>query len=234
MVARTRTPTDAELATLWAAIEGPDSTVSQPMRLILQLAVLTGQRRTEIAGARLSELHGQDGEAPVWVIPGDTNKRDKIIEGRTKNGREQRVPLSAQAAALFRQAVALSNSSEFVFPADMSKVKIGKVPRSLHTHGGSVTSAMRRLRLAAGVDDVSVHDMRRAISNWLKDQGVPREVRDLVLNHKDPSVTEAHYSASARIERQVRASLQAWADHVWSITGQSGAVTNVVELKKSA
>jgi len=114
--------------------------------------------------------------------------------------------------------VALTDSAEFVFPADMGKVKLGKMPRLMHTNGGSVTSAMRRLRLAAGVDDVSVHDMRRAISNWLKDQGVSREVRDLVLNHKDPSVTEAHYSASARMERQVQAALQAWADHVWAIT----------------
>ena len=55
-------------------------------------------------------------------------------------------------------------------------------------------------------------DMRRAVSNWLKDQGVSREVRDLILNHKDPSVTEAHYSQGARMERQVR---HIWSDHVW-------------------
>jgi integrase len=233
VVARTRTLTDGELATLWGAIDGAASTVSQPMRLILQLAILTGQRRTEVAGARVSELQGLDTDAPVWVIPGDVNKRGKIIEGRTKNGREQRVPLSTQGAALFRRAVALSGGSEYVFPADLSKVKIGKEPRMRHTHGGSVTSAMRRLRAAAGIDDVSVHDMRRAISNWLKDQGFSREVRDLILNHKDGSVTEAHYSNSARMEKQVRAALQAWADHVWTITDQREAASNVVEMKRA-
>jgi integrase len=233
LVARTRTPTDSELATLWATISDTSSTVSQPMRLILQLAILTGQRRTEVAGARISELHGLETDAPVWVIPGDVNRRGKIIEGRTKNGREQRVPLSMQAAALFRKAVALSGGGEHVFPADLSKVKIGNEPRMQHTHGGSVTSAMRRLRAAAGVDDVSVHDMRRAVSNWLKDQGVSREVRDLVLNHKDASITEAHYSNSARMEKQVRAALQAWSDHVWSITGQSEPASNVVEMKRA-
>jgi integrase len=203
------------------------------MRLILQLAILTGQRRTEVAGARLSELHGLETDAAVWIIPGDVNRRGKIIEGRTKNGREQRVPLSTQAAALFRKAVALSGGGEYVFPADLSKVRIGNEPRMQHTHGGSVTSAMRRLRELAGVDDISVHDMRRAISNWLKDQGISREVRDLVLNHKDGSVTEAHYSNSARMETQVRAALQRWADHVWSITGQSEAASNVVEMKRA-
>ena len=213
MLPRTRTPTDPELAKLWAAIEAEASTVSPSMRVVLQLAILTGQRRTEVAGARRSELRGLNTDAPTWVIPGDENKRGKIIEGRTKNGREQHVPLSRQAAALFGKALTLSKDGEYVFPADISKVKIGKKPRLLHTHGGSVTSAMRRLRKAVGIDDINVHDMRRAISNWLKNEGISREVRDLVLNHKDPSVTEPHYSSTARMEKQVRAALQAWADH---------------------
>ena len=74
--------------------------------------------------------------------------------------------------------------------------------------------AMRRLRAAAGVEDVSVHDMRRAISNWMKDQGIGREIRDLALNHLDGSVDARHYSGSAAMELQVRAAIQAWADHV--------------------
>jgi integrase len=230
VVARSRTPTDKELAALWTAIEGDASTVSASMRRILQLAVLTGQRRSEIAGARLSELQGLETDNPLWVIPGNINKRGKTIRGRTKNGREQRVPLSTQAAALFREAVALAKGNEFVFPADVSKIKVGREPRMLHTHGGSVTSAMRRLREVAGIKGISVHDMRRAISNWLKDQGISREVRDLILNHLDPSVTEAHYSQSARMEKQVRLALQMWADHVWRITGQAAAQANVVPM----
>jgi integrase len=89
---------------------------------------------------------------------------------------------------------------------------------------------MRRLRSTTGIEDISIHDMRRAVSNWLKDQGVSREVRDLILNHKDPSVTEAHYSNSARMERQVRAALQSWADHVSVVTGQSASTSNVVRI----
>ena len=48
-----------------------------------------------------------------------------------------------------------------------------------------------------------------------------REVRDLVLNHKDLSVTETHYSNAARMERQVKAALPSWADHVQSVVGGS-------------
>jgi integrase len=233
LVARTRAPTDGELVTLWNAAENRKGGLSEAMALIVQLAVLTAQRRTEVAGARISELQGLETDAPVWIIPGDINKRGKIIEGRTKNGREQRVPLSRQAAELFRRAVALSNSGEYVFPGDKSKVKIGKAPRMPHVHSGSVTHAMRRLREAAGVDDLSLHDMRRAVSTWLKDQDVSREVRDLVLNHKDGSVTEAHYSSAARMEKQVRAALQAWADHVWGIIGQAEQPDNVTPLRRA-
>lgn len=230
-VARVRAPTDQELAALWSAVTNPDMKLSRSMRLIIQLAVLTGQRRTEVAGARRTELHGLDTDNPMWIIPGDTNKRGKIIPGRTKNGREQHVPLSPQAAALFREALEASKGSEFVFPADMSKVRIGAAPRTEHIHGESVTRAMVRLREVAGIEDVSLHDMRRAISNWLKDQGVSREVRDLVLNHVDPSVTERHYSASARMERQVTQALRDWADHVWEVTGQAVPKSNVVPLR---
>ena len=177
--------------------------------------MITGQRRDEIAGCRVAELVDLDGVTPLWVIPGDTNIRGKIVEGRTKNGREQRLPLSRQAVALFKEALAdCSAGSEYVFPADCTKVKDGSPPRTPHIHGESVTMAMRRLRTVAGVDDVSVHDMRRAISNWMKDQGIGREVRDLVLNHLDPSVDARHYSGSARMEVQVRAAMQAWADHI--------------------
>lgn len=135
---------------------------------------------------------------------------------------------------MFRKAIGISKGSEFVFPADLSKVKVGKTPRMLHTHGGSVTSAMRRLREVAGIEDISIHDMRRAITNWLKNQGVSREVRDLILNHIDPSETEAHYTQNARTEKQVRDALQMWADHVWRITGQAKSANNVLAIPRRA
>lgn len=243
-VARTRTPTDDEIGTLWRSMD-IRARMSREMKLIVRLAILTGQRRTEVAGARLSELRLDD-DVPTWTIPGDVNKRGKIFEGRTKNGREQVLPLSRQAVELFRQATnALGDEADYVFPADMKRVKKGKTPRTPHINGDSVTQAMARLRAKPegedeiqdaksnsakraskndaenSIEDISIHDMRRAISNWLKDQGIGREVRDLILNHKDSSVTEEHYSASARMVRQVGAAMQLWADHVWHVTGQA-------------
>ena len=163
-------------------------------------------------------------------IPGDVNQRGKFIEGRTKNGREQRLPLSRQAVVLFQQAIVdCSNGSDVLFPADLTKIKSGRAPRAPHIHGESITMAMRRLRTAAGVDDVSVHDMRRAISNGMKDQGIGREIRDLALNHLDGSVDARHYSGSARMEVQVREAMQSWADHISQIVGWANE--NAVEKR---
>jgi integrase len=229
-VARDREPTATEIKALWNGVENK---LSNAMRYIIRLSILTGQRRTEVAGALRTETQGLGTDAPMWVIAGDVNKRGKLVEGRTKNGLTQTLPLSIQAAQLFREAIDNCSKGEIIFPADVSRVKTGKKPRLPHIHGESVTMAMRRLREDMELDDISIHDMRRGVSNWLKNEGVSREVRDLILNHKDQSVTEKSYTQNARMESQVRKALQAWADHVWEITGQADQApeSNVRQLR---
>ena len=122
-VDRTRTPSDDEIAALWAGIDNQAGKRFEAMKRILIIAILTAQWPTEICGARVAELH-LDGDAPVWVIAGDVNRRGKITEGRTKNGREQRVPLSKQAAALFREAVTSCGGGRF--PANRKGIAIGR------------------------------------------------------------------------------------------------------------
>jgi len=231
---RTRTPTDDELKARWAATEDKDSQLSQAMRTIIQLAILTAQRRDEVAGAHKSELSGLDTDNPVWKIPGDQVHRGLVIRGRTKNGVEQTVYLSKQAAELFRKAVKLSEDKEFVFPADLSRVKIGRTPRTGHVNGESVSRAMGRLRSDNGLADLTIHDMRRAASTWLKNQGISKDVRDLALNHLGQSVDERHYSAEARMETQVKAAFQAWADHVSVLIGQPAQASNVIPMPARA
>ena len=244
-VARDRTPTGDELVALWRAIDAngkklnkagkeisATACLSREMKLIIKLGIVTAQRRTEVAGVQRAELVELDGKDPKWIIPGDVNKRGKIVEGRTKNGREQIVPLSPLAVALFKEALENSADKKYLFPADASKVKVGKEARLPHIHGESVSKAVRRLRASAGVEEVSIHDFRRAVSNYLKDQGISREIRDLVLNHVDGSVDGQHYSQGARMLTQVRAALEAWSRHVEGlVSGKVVGVSNVVSLR---
>ncbi|MFT3732861.1 MAG: site-specific integrase [Hyphomicrobium sp.] len=243
-VARDRNPTGDEIAALWKAMDvvetqrdedddTPVAKLSPAMKLIIRLGIVTGQRRTEVAGVRRSELSDLDGKDPRWTIPGDVNKRGKVVEGRTKNGRTQIVPLSPLAVTLFKQALAECANREYLFPADATKTKADK-PRTPHVHGESVSKAMRRLRVSAGIEDVSIHDMRRALSNYLKDNGVGREVRDLVLNHADGSVDGQHYSQDARMLTQVRAALELWSRRVERlVSDEADESSNVHELKRA-
>ena len=228
---RTRVLTDDELKALWTAITSDDAPLSPPMRIIFQLAVLTGQRRSEVAGARRSEL-SLDVDKQLWTIPGDDKKRGKVVRGRTKNGKEQIIPLSKQAAGLFRQALELSDSSEFVFPANMKSVKVGKTPRTLHINGQSLSRAMGRLRERYGIENVNLHDMRRCIATWLGENGERPDVIDRILNHQPRDVTRRHYNHSL-MEPQVRRALQLWADHIDElVTGLARRGTeNVVPLR---
>jgi integrase len=250
---RHRCPTSDELAKLWHAsltvgapkpittvqkskyyVPRPPKHQSPAVGQIIRLAILTGQRRDEVTACRVSELSGLNGDAPMWIIPGDTVEKGRLVEGRTKNGLDQHVPLSRQAAALFREALT-GAEGDILFPVDMGRVKVGKTAKYPHIDGHSVTKAMQRLRDKVGVVDVTCHDMRRAISGYLKNEGVGLEVRDLILNHKNSeSVTETTYSQNARMTKQVAAAMQLWADHVWTITGQAAPVSVVAPAEPVA
>jgi hypothetical protein len=80
-------------------------------------------------------LAGLDGKSLTWTIPGNSLVRGTVVEGRTNNGKEQVLPLSSQAAEMFREAIAASDDPEFLFPARMTSVEIGKTPRTPHIHG---------------------------------------------------------------------------------------------------
>ena len=96
---RDRVLSDAELALIWKAAEGQ----GWPFGRIVQLLMLTGQRRGEVVGLRWEEL---DLDAAVWTIPGS----------RTKNHKQHLVPLSPTVVAILK-ALPRMEGSEFAFPA---------------------------------------------------------------------------------------------------------------------
>ncbi|MDE2342597.1 MAG: tyrosine-type recombinase/integrase, partial [Betaproteobacteria bacterium] len=72
--------------------------------LALRFAILTAGRTGEVIGARWAEI---DLENKVWTVPAE----------RMKAKKEHRVPLSAQALAVLKQAEALRvEGTEYVFP----------------------------------------------------------------------------------------------------------------------
>jgi integrase len=220
-VPRDRVLSTAELTTLLKAIADPEAPISKSMRLIFKLALLTGKRRTEVCGARKSEL-SLDGDCPIWTIPGDTKiKRGTVTRGRSKNGLEQIVRLSPQAVQLFREALALSSElgtpathQPFVFPAKPA-LAISSEPRKVpHIRGDAVTMAMRRLRDHCGLaDEPTTHDLRRTFATWLGNNRTHATVIEIILGHVGDTTARRHYDHSL-LEDDTRAAWRAWADHL--------------------
>lgn len=204
-VPRTRTPSDDEIALIWSSLDNTSNALST--NIIIRLAFLTGQRRSEVAGMRVRELDLSKAE---WHLPGEEYARGiRIDEGRTKNGRAQVVYLSTQALELIHLALRETRVGDYLFPAN-SRAK--ELP---HIHPDSITQAMDRLRKQFDITDVTIHDTRRAISNWMADNGHPLQVGMRLLNHKGQSVHERHYANAAKLmEKQCRTAWQAWADHI--------------------
>jgi integrase len=204
---RTRLPTDDEIKRVWRAVETAPR-LSVAVRLIIKIAIVTGLRRKEVAGARVDELDGD-----TWTIRGDVAKAGRIVdEGRMKSGREQIVYLSRQARALFDEALRTCASAEYVFAPDPYGNAASQV-KSPHINADSVTRAMRRLCDAAKIEDLHLHDMRSAIVSRLDEEEVQESIQSAVLHHTPQDVTSIHYRRSKREDR-LRSAWQLWADYV--------------------
>ena len=204
-VVRERKVTDAELAKLWDALDTVTG-MSVPMRSLIRLVILTGQRSSEVAGARTSELE-LNGAKPRWAISA----------ARMKRKRSQTIALSCQAAKIFSKVLE-GSASELVFPADEQRSDRleGSGPRKPHIHGESVSKAMTRLCAHAGLQNLRAHDMRKALATWASDNGILPHVIDYILHHAPRTTTGAHYDFST-MDPLVRPALQLWADHIEAV-----------------
>lgn len=200
---RNRVLTSDELRSFWVGLDKAE--MSEPLRLIFRLALLSGQRRSEVAGMRKCEIKHDD---RLWLLPGDRMENGQTIHGRTKNRRDHMVPLTDAAMEIISKAISLAGESEFVFPSPVRDGRVG------HINGEAVSMAMRRNRKNAfGVPDMRTHDLRRTMRTFLGEQGVPDEVADRVLNHARPGVGNQHYN-HAKMLPQVRRALELWAAYV--------------------
>jgi integrase len=209
---RDRVLTAEEVGLFWNGLDKAE--MSEALRLIFRLALLTGQRRSEVAGMRKCEMNQDE---KLWVLPGDRIENGHTIHGRTKNRRDHIVPLTNAAVHVVSKAIALSGDSEFVFPSPVHGGRVG------HINGEAVSMAMRRNRKTAfGVPDMRTHDLRRTLRTFLGEHGVPDEVADRVLNHARPGIGNQHYN-HAKMLPQVRAALELWAVHVEAACSRTAA-----------
>jgi integrase len=185
---------DAEIVQFWCALEQSD--VDIRTKLLLKLLLLTGQRPGEVRCAETSELR-LEGQAPHWDLPND----------RTKNDEPHIVPLNHSTVALFKQALAVSNGSRYVFPSHEAEDGI----LGEYTARQAVLRLFEQNKLACS--RFKPKDLRTTVKTGLARLGVPREIRDAVQNHKPQGIGDKAYNMHDYLP-ETRMALQLWTDHV--------------------
>ena len=132
------------------------------VRAAIWLYLLTGVRKSELLEAKRDEVD--------W-------ERGQLCLPDTKAGEEQIAPLSAPALAIL-QALPRQEGNPYILPG----AKKGH-------HLVNIDKPWRRIRKAAGVEDIRLHDLRRTVGSWLTQGGVDlNRIKD-ALRHANISTT---------------------------------------------
>lgn len=200
---------DVESGKFYKVVSANEINMTRTTALAIQVAAVTAQRIGEVAGMAVAELDLND-TAPVWCIPGS----------RTKNGLPHRVPLSALAVKLIKQAIAVSGylqgGSPWVF-AEPNAPKPGEDPK--HINPGAATKALERSRGALGLEKFRIHDLRRTAATGMAELGVNPYTVSLVLNHESVrrgTITGRVYDQYG-YDREKREALDKWGARVEAI-----------------
>ncbi len=173
------------------------SKASDTVKGALELLILTACRTGEVVNARWSEVNL---DAAVWIVPAE----------RMKAGREHRVPLSARAVELLRNAET-ERTGEFVFPGRSSRAPLSNMALLMH---------LRRMGETA-----TAHGFRSAFRDWASERtNFPREVCEMALAHVIRDKTEAAYRRGDLFEKRAQL-MEAWSQFA------TGPVAQVVALR---
>ena len=195
----------------WWALTHDEELALSP-RLALRLLLLTGQRGSEVFGARLSEI---DLEAGYWAIP---SERRKLAKHSSRP--DHVLPLAPLALATIKEALMLGGD-EFLFPNSK-----GNGPESVDSRPRSILRNGFRDRPYIPV----THDARRTVATYLSDElGHPESEVARVLGHYSSSVTARYIRASEGTAGRL---LRAWEARLAAIVGARSDV-NVVPLRAS-
>jgi len=131
----------------------------------IEFAVHTGMRRGEILGLEWRRV--DLGERVAYLNP-------EHQKGRRYNA----VPLNDRAVAILRKRFAARERPKARYVFEYRKHRIA-----------SLKTSFGRARAAAGLEDVTIHDLRHTCGAWLVQAGVPIRTVAEVLRHRDIATT---------------------------------------------
>ncbi|MGR9154842.1 tyrosine-type recombinase/integrase [Rhizobium leguminosarum] len=220
LVKRKRVLSDSELRLVWKGAEA----IGWPFGPMVQLLMLTGQRREEVAAASWSEFD-LTGTEPFWTIPA----------GRAKNGNEQQVALAPTAVSILTNLPKVLGQGDFILSTNgdtsISGYSRGKrrLDEAMMEIAGSEAEESGYDPKEVKLEPFTLHDLRRTLATRLGDLGVAPHTVEAILNHARVGVA-SHYN-HARYEKEKREALLRWERHIKKIIS-ARPDSNVVSFSK--
>lgn len=211
---RERVLSSEELAVLWNALTesahtspGETTGFHPTTARALQMCLLTGQRREEVAGMSWSEV---DMNERFWKMPRE----------RVKNRRSHTLPLSSEAIGLLRSAKRVSGESPWVFPAPVFS-RSATIADHMHLPGMALRTAIARFAKDRGWPSVGPHDLRRTMATRMAEEPIcgSTDVIASILNHSPQGVTRQVY-VRANYLPQARLLVEAWGQQLVDTVGR--------------
>lgn len=200
--ARERVLSMDEIACVWRAA----GLLGYPAGPWARVLMLTGQRRSEVAGMRWADV---DIEAGTWTL----------TASHTKAKRSHLVPLPAAALTIIEQ---LPRLGAYVFATTANAPMRGfardkaQLDQWMDSKGEGLAEAWR------------FHDLRRSAATHMVRLGIPELVVSRVLNHAVTGVTGKHYALHSYAAEK-RHALDTWAAEIdRAVNGERGG--NVVKI----
>jgi integrase len=189
------------------------SKLGAPFGPFVWMLMLTGQRRTEVAGMRWSELDFEGDR--VWIIPA----------ARMKAKRSHEVPLTPGMIALLAKMGEQRGTGEYVFSTTLGERPISGFSK-VKARLDKIIANMNGAALSPWV----IHDIRRAARTGLGAiPSVPHDIRELVIAHVPPTLVQTYDLHAYRAEK--RQALTLWNDRLMAIVEPPPVEEKVVSLR---
>jgi len=221
-VSRDRVLSHNEIRLLWQAA----SKIGWPFGPAVQLLLITGQRRDEIAASGRSEFI-LEGKHPDWTIPKE----------RSKNGIAHTVPLAPAAVEILSSLPVIEGEADLMFTTT-GETPISGFSRAKDALDEEMIAIARKEAAERGDDPEAVqlapwrfHDLRRTCASGMAALGFPVHVVEAALNHRSGAIkgVAAVYIRHDFLDEKRRA-LSAWASQLQEIVGKNESGTNIVRL----
>lgn len=198
---RERVLSSAEIRMLWANLE--TAKMSDTVRRVLKLILVTAQRPGEVVGMHRDEIEGN-----WWTIPA----------ARSKNKQAHRIYLTPLALEL------IGDKDGFVFqsPANPNKAyEVQTITHSIKDNLPHRPESKVEDRLQVG--HFTPHDLRRTAATCMAEMGVAGDIIDRVQNHiTRQKQGVGHIYNRYSYDREKQEALEAWERKLRSIvTGET-------------